>query len=118
MAYYQGAFRQRGGGLGSLISSLARYVIPTIGRTAGAIIRRQGPKLAKAGLGVMSDIASKRNLKQTLKNRGTRLVSEIIKDATSRNSSHLKVRKGAGRVKKKRALPRKNKKIRKRDIFG
>ena len=123
MAYYQGKCRQRGGGgLGSMLSSLARYIIPSLGRTAGAFVksaaRRSAPKLARAGLHIVRDLATKQNLKQALKKRGSSLITEMIKDATNANLGHSKIRKKGGRTKKKRPPPRKNKNgNKKRDIF-
>ena len=122
MAYYQGEYRQQGGGIGDIFSVLARTIIPAIARTAAPIIKNQARKLApralKAGVGLMSDLASKRNLKQALKTRGKRLISEAINQGPPAKRRQTN---SNSRPKRSNALPkRKNNKrgARRKDIFS
>ena len=83
MDHYGGVYRQSGKGLGSIFSVLGRMALPFLKRTAVPILKRQakrlGPKILKAGVGVISDIATKkRNFKQSARARGAQLVEETI----------------------------------------
>ena len=127
MTYYSSLPRQQGGGVGSLLSSLTRYIIPHVGRAAGSLIRSQAarkmaPKLASAGVGIMKDLATKQSLKQTLKRRGAQLMTDVIKGTDFKKIPHSgprkrtrKTRKKSGRVNRPRA--RNNNRKRRNDIF-
>ena len=87
MEHYGGVYRQSGGGLGNIFGLLSRVALPFLKRTAGPILKRQakrlGPKVLKAGVGLMTDIVTKkRNLKQAAHARGNELVKAAITSAT------------------------------------
>lgn len=110
MDHYGGVYRQSGGGLGNIFSILGRVALPFLKQTAVPLLKRQvkrlGPKVLKAGVGILSDVATKkRNLKQAARVRGAQLVKESI------NSTQNK------RKRQSKGRPRKVQK-RQRDIFG
>lgn len=62
---YKGVPHQRGNGIGSFLGGLFRSVLPLL--TSGA--RVVGKEALNAGIGLLSDIASARPLKQSLQSR-------------------------------------------------
>lgn len=116
--------RQAGGGLGDIFGVLTRQILPSLARAAVPIAKSQAkklaPKILSSGVGLMSDLANKRNLKQALKSRGKRLVSDVINQATA-NKRHKPSGRRTSKSHKKRARkPKKKKNTRRgkrRDIF-
>ena len=94
--YYQGQLRQLGGGrklgLGDIFHAFTRVIIPNMyqmykNRNDKSYWRgkamTQGPKIlqkaVKLGVGVVSDaVSKKKTVKQSLKDRGKRLISEAL----------------------------------------
>ena len=122
--YYDGMIRQRGAGLGDVFRVLARTVMPQVLRLGKNFVRQKvstlGPKALKAGVGVVKDVIGKRTLKQAIRQRGKRLLSEAINSVVEPNKRQKTARpraskKSSGATKtkgrKKRPLPRN------RDIF-
>lgn len=126
---YVGGTRQRGSGIGSFLGGLFRRVIPIL--TSGAKIA--GREAAKAGLGVLTDIATRRhppkdslrmrlrdstaNLKRAADERIDRLMTGSgYKKRKVARASHSRVvrvrRKTVGR-KKKKTLRKSKSKVRK-----
>ena len=62
---FVGARHQRGHGLGSILGSLFRGVVPFIKRNIGTI----GKSLAKTGLAIAGDVLGGRNVKEAVKHR-------------------------------------------------
>ena len=118
MSFYEGYSRQAGGGLGGIFKVLARSLIPAIARTAKPFLKSQAkkalPHIARAGLGLVGDLSSKKNFKQAIKARSKRLAGDVIMDtlnssippakrqrrARSRNVNILKRRQPQNRRKK------------------
>ena len=110
--------RQQGGGLGSIFSVLNRTVIPAIAKVATPFIKNQARKmalkLARAGIGGMSDLAAKRSLKQTLKARGKRLISDVINQSAPPRTRQSRRGRRVVRTTKKRPKRQNTR----RDIFN
>ena len=113
--YYSGRLRQQGAGLGGIFKAFTRGIIPYVSKHFGKDIKRLAPKAVKKalslGVGVVRDIAKKKSLKQSISDRGKKIISDVI------NSSELPVnyqRRSSGRRvnKTKKGCPKK-----KRDIF-
>ena len=86
MEHYGGVYRHSGRGLGNIFGLLSRVALPFLKRTAVPILKRQAkrlaPKLLKAGVGVASDIISKkRNAKQSVHARGAQFIRDSINSA-------------------------------------
>jgi len=119
MAYYGGVSRQTGGGLGGIFKILTRSILPAIFKTARPFIQSQAkkalPKLAKAGLGLVSDLQNKKNFKQALKSRGKRLAGEMLGSVLNggppptkrhKNSNRRRVNTSQRARKRRRRAPR------------
>ena len=100
--FYAGSLRQSGGSIGGLFGALARTVIPTLKNMALKQAKELGPSVLRQGMGLMSDVAMKRNLKTSVKRRGKRLVASALRNSANRLAGK---RKGAPKKKplKKRA---------------
>ena len=128
MVYYTGVPRQAGGGLGGIFRILTRTLIPAIARSARPFIKNQArralPSLAKAGLGLVSDIKGKRNFKQAVRARGKRLASDVIANAINQGTPPTKRQKRPNQQTRRsspgRAPRRQKKKTKKipRDVFA
>ena len=118
--YYSGPLRQRGGGIGDVFRVFTRTVIPYVYKNWGKKIKntaaRMAPKaLEKAlsfGVGVASDIAQKKSLKQSIKDRGKRILSDVLNSAAP---PAKRQKQASARVGNKR---RKGRPTKKGDIFG
>jgi len=113
--YYRGSLRQQGEGLGGLFDIFSRGLLPLLKRTAVPLIKSQAkrlaPKLAKTGVGLLSDIARKKNLKQAVKSRGAQLIRDSINMAAApRRPQSVKRQLNSRR-------PKVTAKKRKKDIF-
>ena len=122
--YYDGVIRQRGAGLGDVFRVLARTVVPHVMRLGKNFVRQKattlGPKALKAGVGVVKDVIGKRTLKQAIRQRGKRLLSEAINSVVEPNKRQKTARpraskksSGATKTKGRRKRPP----PRNRDIF-
>ena len=113
--------RQRGGGhgLGGLFTIFARSLLPIIKSQVRKIAPKIAPKLTTAGVGLISDLVRKKNLKQAVKKRGIELISDSINTATSPANLQSLKRKRKGRVKRQPNVNRKKVRTIKRnkDIF-
>ena len=129
--YYRGVLRQSGGrGLGDAFHAFSRVLLPGMismyrNRSNKNFWRdkaiQKGPSIlknaVKLGVGVVSDIARKKTLKQSLKERGQRLIADALNINTRPKKSHKAKRPRAGnrsRAAKSRTakIPVKRKKIR------
>ena len=128
--YYRGTLRQSGGkGLGDLFHAFSRVLLPGVinlyqnrsNRTywkEKAI--QKAPSLlqnaVKLGVGVVSDVAKKKSLKQSLKERGQKLITDALNINPSSKKSHNAKRTRA--VNRSRPFKKKNRsKKRPPDIF-
>ena len=127
--YYHGHLRQTGGGskgLGDIFHAFSRVLIPGMvnlykNRSNKDYWRtkaiQQGPSIlknaVKLGVGVVSDIAKKKTLKQSLKDRGKRMISDALNIDTpppkrqktkSARAVKSSAKKARGRPRKKRPL--------------
>ena len=87
MEHYGGVYRQSGRGLGNIFGLLSRVALPFLKHTAGPILKKQAkrlaPKLLKAGVGVVTDIATKkRNINQSARARGNEFIQEVMNSST------------------------------------
>ena len=77
--------------------------------------RRLAPALTKSGLGLVSDIVKKKNLKSALKNRGKSLGRVLSKNLIA---SSTKAIKGSGKVKKRQSsTKRRLKRVKRRSVL-
>ena len=113
MSIYHGVARQQGGalgGLGGVFRVLSRTILPAIAKTARPFLQKQAkralPKLAEAGIGLVSDLSRKKNFKQAVKARGKRLASDVmgdvLNDATKPVKRQRRLRHQPGRTSKSR----------------
>lgn len=102
MPIYVGTARQRGHGLGSILSSLFRRFLPFLGRAAAATLR--------TGAQVADDVTAGQNFKDSLKTRVPSAINTFV--------SSLVPQKGSGIRKRKTRRKYKGGKRRRRDIFS
>jgi len=105
MAYFQGANRQAGHGLGQVLKSLFRSAIPLVSSGAKVL----GKQMLKTGLQVASDVAAGKRLKKSVNTRtregGTQLLGQINERVRGRSPTKRKQttkRKNALYAKRKR----------------
>lgn len=91
--FYRGAHFQKGRGIGSFLGGLFRSAFPLF--KAGA--RAVGKEAWKAGLGVLSDHADDKDLKQSIKRRASEAGLELLGQAEKK----LKSMTGGGRGSKR-----------------
>ena len=64
--YYDGVLRQRGAGLGDVFRVLARTIVPNVLRIGKNFVKQKaatlGPKAINAGVGVVRDLMTKKNI--------------------------------------------------------
>jgi len=97
MPVYSGAIRQKGHGLGNIIGSLFRRILPFLGRGAAAALM--------TGSKVVGDVSDGKKLNQSLKDR----LPEGIKSL----ASSVVNQSGSGHRKRKRSKSKKKKKTKK-----
>ena len=90
--YFSGAPFQRGYGLGSIFTSLAKSIMPLVKSGAKAI----GKQALKGGLGFASDVLAGKNAKQAAVDRARAASSTLLRQAANRK------RKAPARLQKKR----------------
>ena len=103
--FYAGSLRQRGGSVGGLFGSLARTVIPVLKNMALKQAKELGPSVMKQGVGLMVDVAMRRNLKASVKRRGKRLIASALRNNANRLAGKRK-RPPKKKPPKKRAAPK------------
>ena len=126
MDMYHGVQRQAGGGLGGIFRILTRTILPAIAKTARPFIQKQArkalPKLAEAGIGLVSDLQRKRNFKQAVKARGKRLASDVmgnvLNDATKPTKRQKRARRQTRQTSNFRGSRNRSKKSTPRDVFS
>ena len=101
--FYSGALRQSGGSIGGFFGPLARTMIPILKNVAMSQAKELGPSVVKQGVGLMADVAMRRNLKTSVKRRGKRLLATALRNNANRIQGGLKRRGG----KKKKKAPAK-----------
>lgn len=130
---FRGSLRQKGYGVGNLISKAVRFVTPYIKKALTSEITKQGAKyLGKEAIGTGKDlwkdvVVDKKKLKTSIKERGKqriggmkRKAAETLFDEVTRRA---KVQKGSGVKRQQKATSkRKSRNIkqrkRHRDIFS
>lgn len=89
--YYHGVLSQRGNGLGSLLSSLGRVIVPTL-KSAGRSLIKEG---LRTGTGIISDVLSGDNIKTATKRRVKKASKHMIRKT-------IRKMKGGGRRKNRK----------------
>ena len=117
---------QRGAGLGNLLGSLARAIIPVAKSTllpaAKNLAKRAGKQLIREGArtasDVFGDVAQGHNIKDSVKARANQSKRRLVRKAKSTlfrpTINHSRKRKRAGKL----VSRRRSKVSRKRDIFS
>lgn len=116
MDVYRGVLRQQTGRgiFGNMMGLFSRGLVPILKRTASQQARKLAPKLLKAGVGVLSDIANKKKtFKESARSRGKKMLRETIAGSVQKETIKRPVRK---RKNQSRPRPGAVKKQR-RDIF-
>lgn len=80
---YRGANHQRGHGIGSFLGGLFRSVLPLLARGAKAV----GKEALNAGVGLLSDVVSARDLDESIKTRFKTATSNLKRKADSKMDS-------------------------------
>ena len=117
MPYFSGASYQRGYGLGSIFSSIAKSVLPLIKSGAKAV----GKEALKSGMAFASDVVAGKNVKQAAIDRAKSAGSNLFQAAKQKARSNLFRDPRVAPVKRKKKNPaRVQKKKRKKhnDIFS
>lgn len=112
LVYYKSSYkRQRGAGLGSILGSIARRLIPIAKNILWPAAKKYVlPHAAKAAKQVAGDIISGRNVKESIKDHGKEALKGIGEQIINQSGSGRKRR----RIKaKKRKLPQVRRKIKK-----
>ena len=131
MSVYAGVHRQRGGSLGGIFRVLGRQILPAILKTAKPLLkstaRRALPHIANAGLGLVGDLAGKKNFKGAVRSRGKRLASEMLGSLLNTSGGANKRQKSSGirpkqtsrraPARKRKQTPKRRKKA-SRDVFS
>ena len=127
MSYHRGPIIQRGKGLGSLLSSLFRKVVPAITSIGKSIIKSPVAKnvlsAAKdaaidAGLNLASDVVSGKNLKSSLNEnigRARITIGDSLRPRQGKKRSTVK--RARSTVSKQRGKKKNIKKRKTQDIF-
>ena len=105
MDIYRGILRQQTGRgmLGNVLGLFGRSLVPILKKEA----RKIAPKLLKTGVGVLSDVATrKRSFKEAARSRGKTLIGEVIKPPTRKRK-----RQSVTGPRKKQKLARRQKDI-------
>ena len=89
--YYHGVLSQRGNGLGSLLSSLGRVIVPTL-KSAGRSLIKEG---LRTGTGIISDVLSGDNIKTATKRRVRKASKNMVRKT-------IRKMKGGGKRKSRR----------------
>src|SRR5579863_8299605 len=97
--YYSGQQYQRGSGLGSIFSSLARTALPMLKEGASYI----GRKLLNSGMNVVGDVTSGENFKDSLKKRSFETMEGVRSDAVRKICEN---QTGSGNNKRRRTVKR------------
>lgn len=119
LVYYKSSYkRQRGGGLGSILGTIARRLIPIARNILWPAAKKYVlPHAATAAKQVASDVLSGRNVKESIKDHGKQALKGIGEQIINQSGSGRKRR----RIKlKKRKLPqvkRKTKKLKAITLF-
>ena len=116
MEIYRGSYRTQSGRgmLGNLFGVFRRVLLTTIKRTAIPLLKRgakkMAPKLLKAGVGILSDVGSKKkSFKEAARSRGVELLnSATIKQRPPKRPAQRRLNARGGK------RPRTTRK----DIFG
>ena len=104
MPVYSGALRQRGHGLGNIIGSLFRRILPFLGRGAAAALM--------TGSKVVGDVSEGKKFKQSLKDRVPEGIKSLASSLVNQSGSgHRKRKRRQSKNKKKKKKPKKTKKI-------
>ena len=102
---FRGTPYQRGYGFGSLFKRFALPVLKFIGKHA-----------LKTGINVGQDVLEKKNLKQSIKDRGKEGLRNAAQDSLNRAGQYL-TQRGTG-LKRKKLYKKKPAKRKKKDIFS
>ena len=86
---YGGVARQKGHGIGSLISGLLRSAVPLLGRLGKSVAKTAGRALLSTGKGVLSDVLQGRNLKTSVATRAKSAGQQVLKRAASSAVGYL-----------------------------
>ncbi len=80
---YQGIPYQRGNGLGSFFGRLFRAILPVAKRVGKSALKNVGREAMQMGSNVIGDLTKGRNIKESLKQHGTKAGQNLIKRAAS-----------------------------------
>ena len=74
---FVGSRHTKGYGIGNVLSGLIRLAVPVLKRTGKAVVREG----LRTGIDVLSDVASGKNIKQSVQNRVKQTGSRLVKKA-------------------------------------
>jgi hypothetical protein len=93
---FKGKRYQRGAGLGNILKSLFRMVIP-LAKSAGKVMGKQA---LQSGKEIAGDLLSGENVRTTLEKRGKEAAGQLIEKGARRLVTKLQTGKGLGNRKK------------------
>ena len=105
---YVGRYRQRGHGLGNILGSLFRRILP--------YFKSFAPHALRAGANIVEDVSRGKTWKNAAMDRGTESISRIAFGNNNQSGSGIRRRKR--KIKTRKIKTRKNTKRRKVDIFS
>ena len=104
---------QRGHGLGSFFGRLFRAILPVAKSVGKSALRTVGKEALNMGMNVAQDLSQGRDIKQTLKEHGTKALGSVAKKAMNRFTGQSGQGLGGrtvGSKKKSQTIPLKRKK--------
>lgn len=119
LVFYKSSYkRQRGAGLGSILGSLARHLIPLAKNILWPATKKYVlPHAASAAKQVASDVLSGRNVKESIKDHGKQALKGIGEQIINQSGSGRKRRRIKSRKRKLPQVKRKFKKIKSLTLF-
>ena len=83
-AGFSGIPYQRGHGLGSFFGRLFRAILPVAKSVGKSALKTVGKEALNMGMNVAQDLGQGRNIRQSLKEHGTRALGSVVKKAVNR----------------------------------
>jgi len=119
LVYYKSSYRrQRGAGLGSILGSIARRLIPIAQNILWPAAKKYVlPHAATAAKQVASDVLSGRNVKESIKDHGKQALKGIGEQIVNQSGSGRKRRRIKVRKRKLSQVKRKSKKLKALTLF-
>ena len=106
LVLHHGRLVQRGQGIGTVLGTVGRYLVPWILKTGKKLLkskaaRKAGKHLLNAGAAATSDILAGQNVARALKKNARKAKKKIVSSVAQATETKLRKAVGIGKVKKK-----------------